>query len=83
MLITPTPTRLFFQISIDLHGMMPIYNNYCWILTIVDLFTKYFIAVSLTDSTATEVAIPRIKDLIFVIKLYRDFPEFSKSRNCA
>ena len=72
--------------QMDLHGIMPSYQNHCWILTIIDIMSKYFIAVPLYDSSATEVAealvnhvitkygppkSPRIKAPNFVIRLFK------------
>ena len=66
MVITNTPIRPFAQISIDLHGVMPKYNNFRWILTIIDILTKYFIAVPLVDSTAREVTKALVNNVISI-----------------
>ena len=62
--------------------MMPIYNDYCWILTIVDLLTKYFIAVPLTDSTATEVAKGLVNNVISIYGIPRIISSDQGSHFC-
>ena len=56
MVITGTPCRAFDVISIDLHGKLKESKGYFWVLTIIDLLTKWFIAVPLQDATAEKVA---------------------------
>lgn len=82
MLITPTPTRPFFQITIDLHGVLPLYNNFSWILTVVDLLTKYFIAVPLHDSSATEVAKALVNNVISIYGIPRIISSDQGSHFC-
>ena len=64
MCITDTPARAFNKISIDFHGKMRPSNGYYWILTIIDLLTKWFIAVPLKDATADQVARALIDNVI-------------------
>ena len=56
MCITDTPVRVFDKISIDLHGKLKESKGYFWILTVIDLLTKWFIAIPLKNATAYEVA---------------------------
>lgn len=65
MIITDTNARAFDTVSIDLHGPLdPTESGNKWILTMLDLLTKYFIVAPLKQASATEVARALVDHLI-------------------
>ena len=64
MIITNTSARAFDVISFDLHGKMKESKGYFWFLTIIDLWTKWLIAVPLQDSTAKRVTKALVENVI-------------------
>ena len=64
MIITDTPSRAFDKISLDLHGKLPDSNGYCWILTDIDLLTKYVVAIPLKSAKAEEIARALVDNVI-------------------
>ena len=64
MTICSSPIYPFYQISIDLPSIMPVYQGYCWFLTKIDIMSKYFIAVPLHDSSSIEAAETLVNHII-------------------